>query len=249
MTPLDPLALAPAAFLAGLLMFLAPCTLPIVPGYLAFIAAVPSEASARERRRRVLVNALAFVIGFSFVFILLGTFAAAIGSFLGPWKDTLSRAAGAIIIIFGLTMLGVVRIPALSGDKRIAIPHFLTIGKPHSSALIGALFALGWSPCIGPILGTILLFASTSATAGQGALLLAVFSLGLALPFIATALLLERAGALISRYSKFVSVLSIVGGVILVLLGILMLLGDMSLLVTWGFGAFDGRYSSLLKYM
>jgi cytochrome c-type biogenesis protein len=250
MTPLHPFTLIPAAFLAGLLMFLAPCTLPIVPGYLAFIAAVP-EGSLQQKsaRRRVLINALAFVIGFSVVFIVLGTFAAAIGSFLGPWRDTLGRAAGALIIIFGLTMLGVVRIPALSNDKRIAIPHFLTIGKAQSSVLIGALFALGWSLCIGPILGSILLFASTSATAVQGAILLGVFSLGLGVPFIITALLLERAGAVILRYGRFVNVLSIVGGIILIALGVLMLLGDMGLLVTWGFGMFDGRYGALLQYM
>jgi cytochrome c-type biogenesis protein len=250
MTPLDPLTLLPAAFLAGLLMFLAPCTLPIVPGYLAFIAAVP-EGSLQKKsaRRRVIINAFAFVMGFSLVFILLGTFAAALGSFLGPWRDTLARAAGAIIIIFGLTMLGLVRIPVLSGEKRMAIPHFLTIGKAHSSALIGALFALGWSPCIGPILGSILLLASTSATAPQGALLLAVFSLGLGVPFITTALLLERAGAAFARYSSFINALSIAGGVILIALGVLMLLGDMGVLVTWGFGAFDGRYGALLQYM
>ena len=248
MTPVDPLTLAPAAFLAGSLMFLAPCTLPIVPGYLAFIAGNPTGNLANARRR-VLINAIAFVIGFSLIFILLGTFAAAAGSFLGPWRDTLSRAAGAVIIIFGLTMLGVVRIPVLSSEKRLAIPHFLTIGKVQSSALIGALFALGWSPCIGPILGTILLFASTSATAGQGALLLAVFSLGLGLPFIATALLLNEAGTMIQRYSRFISALSIIGGVILLLLGILMLLGDMGLLVQWGFSTLNGPYNQLLQYM
>jgi cytochrome c-type biogenesis protein len=231
-------------------MFLAPCTLPIVPGYLAFISGVPEgDTSTRGARRRVFINAIAFVVGFSLLFILLGTFAAGLGSFLGPWRDTISRGAGAIIIIFGLTMLGVVRIPVLSADKRMAIPHFLTIGKPHSSALIGALFALGWSPCIGPILGSILLVASTSATAGQGALLLTVFSLGLGLPFIATAFLLNEAGTLISRYSRFVNALSIVGGVILIILGTLMLLGDMGLLVTWGFDFFDSHYSVLLKYM
>ncbi len=249
MTPLDPFVLIPAAFFAGLLMFLAPCTLPIVPAYLAFISGSAASGNEKYNRLRVLYNAIAFVLGFSIVFILLGTFAAAIGSFLGPWRDALARAAGAIIIIFGLTMLGIVRIPALSGEKRMAIPHFLTIGKAHSSALIGALFALGWSPCIGPILGTLLLFASTSATAPQGALLLAVFSIGLGLPFIATALLLERAGAAFVHYSKFVSVLSLCGGVILLFLGALMLLGDMSLLVTWGFGALQGPYGALLQYM
>jgi cytochrome c-type biogenesis protein len=243
MTPLDPLTLAPAAFLAGILMFLAPCTLPIVPGYLAFIA------GAGASRRRVVLNSIAFVLGFSIVFILLGTFAAEAGSFLGPWRDTLGRIAGAIIIIFGLTMLGVIRVPVLSAERRMAIPHFLTIGKVQSSGLIGALFALGWSPCIGPILGSILLFASGSATAAQGALLLAVFSLGLGLPFILTALLLNEAGALISRYSKFVNILSVVGGVVLILLGVLMLMGDMGLLVTWGFSALNGPYSRLLQYM
>ena len=248
MTPVDPLTLAPAAFLAGILMFLAPCTLPIVPGYLAFIAGNPT-GNLVNARRRVLINAVAFVLGFSIVFILLGTFAAEAGSFLGPWKGALSRAAGAVIIIFGLTMLGVVRIPVLSSEKRLAIPHFLTIGKVQSSMLIGALFALGWSPCIGPILGTILLFASTSATAGQGAFLLAVFSLGLGLPFIATALLLNEAGTLIQRYSRFINGLSIFGGIILLALGILMLFGDMGLLVQWGFSALNGPYNKLLQYM
>jgi cytochrome c-type biogenesis protein len=245
---MDTLEFIPAAFLAGLLMFLAPCTLPIVPGYLAFIAGNPTGNSASSRRR-VLFNAFAFVIGFSIIFILLGTFAAAIGSFLGPWRDTLGRLAGALIIIFGLTMLGIVRIPVLSQERRMAIPHFLTIGRIESSLLIGALFALGWSPCIGPILGSILLFASSSATATQGALLLAVFSLGLGVPFILTALLLNEAGVFIARYSKFVNALSIFGGIILILLGILMLLGDMGLLVTWGFSIFNGPYSKLLQYM
>jgi cytochrome c-type biogenesis protein len=249
MTPLDPLALLPAAFVAGLLMFLAPCTLPIVPGYLAFISGSAAPGTGPYNRLRVLYNAVAFVLGFAVIFILLGTFAAAIGSFLGPWRDTLSRAAGAIIIIFGLTMLGVVRIPVLSAERRVAIPHFLTIGKPHSSALIGALFALGWSPCIGPILGSILLFASASATAAQGALLLGVFSLGLGLPFIGVALLLNEAGRLIAKYVTVTNTLSIVGGLMLVALGILMLLGDMGLLVTWGFGIFSGPYSALLQYM
>src|SRR6185437_5008170 len=106
MTPVDPLTLAPAAFLAGLLMFLAPCTLPIVPGYLAFIAGSVGSESEKGKRRRVVKNAIAFVLGFSVVFILLGTFAAEAGALLGPWRDALGRVAGALIIIFGLTMLG-----------------------------------------------------------------------------------------------------------------------------------------------
>ncbi len=130
-------------------MFLAPCTLPIVPGYLAFIAGVPA-GQAGSSRRRIFINALAFVIGFSAVFILLGSFAASLGGLLGPWREILGRAAGAIIILFGLTMLGVFNIPLLSGEKRIRIPRWLSLGHPHSSFLIGALFALGWSPASGP---------------------------------------------------------------------------------------------------
>jgi cytochrome c-type biogenesis protein len=242
------LTLIPAAFLAGVLMFLAPCTLPIVPGYLAFIAGDPTGTES-NKRRRVLINALAFVIGFSVVFILLGTFAAAAGSFLGPWRDTLGRVAGALIILFGLTMLGVVRIPAMQSEHRFALPHFLRIGRFESSLLIGALFALGWSPCIGPILGSILLLASGSTTAVQGALLLAVFSLGLGVPFILTALMLERATRLFARSGALVYFFSIVGGVLLLAIGILMLFGNMGLLVEWGFSFLNGPYNHLLQYM
>jgi cytochrome c-type biogenesis protein len=231
-----------AAFLAGVLMFLAPCTLPIVPGYLAFI-------SGGGSRRAVVINAIAFVLGFSIIFILLGTFAATIGSFLCPWRDTLGRVGGAIIIIFGLTMLGVLRVSVLQSERRFAIPHFLTIGRPESSFLIGILFALGWSPCIGPILGSILLLASDSSTALQGALLLGVFSLGLGLPFIATAFMLERTGKLFAGSGKVAWALQMVGGVLLVVLGILMLTGNMALLLDVGFSILKEPYESLLQYM
>ena len=230
-------------------MFLAPCTLPIVPGYLAFIAAVPSGASAKEGRRKVLLNAISFVVGFSIIFVLLGTFSGFLGGVVGPWRAALGRAAGVLIIVFGLTMLGLVRFSLLSKEKRFRLPHFLALGRPESSFLVGMLFALGWSPCIGPILGTILLFASTRGSALQGALLLGIFSLGFGLPFIATALLLEQASALFTSWSRTTRVLSLIGGIVLVVLGILMLLGQMGLLVTWGFSLLDGPYSLLLQYM
>ena len=239
MTPLDPFLLAPAAFLAGVLMFLAPCTLPIVPGYLAFIAGA---------QRRIMPNALAFVLGFSLVFVALGAFAGVLGSLIAPWRDSLVMAGGAILIFFGLVLLGI-RIPFLSGQKSFAAPAWLSVGHPSSSFLIGALFALGWSPCIGPILGTVLLFASTSSTALQGAVLLGVFSLGLGIPFLLTAFMLERAQSAFARWSGFANALSKVGGLVLVALGILMLLGRTDLLVVWGFSIFDPFYTALLKYM
>lgn len=251
---LDVLTFAPAAFLAGILMFLAPCTLPIVPGYLAFIAGVPekeiSKTGFTEARRRVMRNALFFCLGFSIVFIVLGLFAASIGALLGPWRSIISQASGAVIIVFGLTMLGAIRIPALMSERRIRMPHFIVVGRPESSFLMGTLFALGWSPCIGPILGTILLFASSSATALQGGALLLVFSLGLALPFMITAFLIGSAGAWFGRMRGSVEMLSKVAGGILVVFGLYMVFGYMGFFMAWAgdlftrFG-FDGLLGRL----
>lgn len=251
---LDVLSFIPAAFLAGVLMFLAPCTLPLVPGYLAFIAGVPGRdiatSSTVQTRRRLMRNALYFVLGFSLIFITLGLFAGSIGSLLLPWRSEISRIAGAVIIIFGLTMLGVIRIPALMSERRIRMPHFIVVGRPESSFLIGALFALGWSPCIGPILGTVLLFASTSATALQGALLLAVFSLGLGLPFILTAYLMGHASVAFTRAHGAVELLSKIAGAILVVFGALMLVGSMGLLFGWASSLFTLLgFDSLLGYL
>lgn len=248
------IALIAGAFVAGVLMFLAPCTLPIVPGYLAFIAGIPlaalsDPASKKKAQQVVFKNALAFVLGFSVVFVLLGASAGLLGTFVGPWRFALAKIGGVIIIIFGVTMLGAFRIPALSREAHIKLPAFLTLGKLSSSALIGALFALGWSPCIGPILGTVLLIASNSATALYGAFLLAVFSMGLALPFVLTAALVTESAAFLSRISGFVRILSIVGGVGLIVGGVLLLTGGHAYFIEWGYRLFGSTgYGALLNY-
>ena len=229
-------SLVVAAFIAGLLMFLAPCTLPIVPAYLSFIGA-----------GRVMRNAFAFVIGFSVVFIVLGAFAGVLGGLIGPYRDLFMRVAGALIIFFGLTLLGFLQ-PIVKGEWHAKLPKFLTIGRPESSFVIGALFALGWSPCIGPILATILLLASTSSTAAWGALLLAVFSLGLAVPFLLTALLIERAGAAFVRWGRAAHVLNYIGGMLLILLGALMLFGNTAFMTAWGIEHIP-LYDTLLNYL
>ncbi len=231
------LPLIVGAFVAGVLMFLAPCTLPIVPGYLAFIGG-----------KRVMRNAFAFVLGFSLVFILLGGFAGSLGGLVAPYREVLGRIAGAVILLFGLTMLGAVAPRFLRGEWHAKLPAFLTIGRPESSFLIGTLFALGWSPCIGPVLGTVLLFASTSATASQGALLLAVFSLGMAVPFLLTALFIERAGSTFARWGRTTTILQYVGGVLLVLIGIAMLLGNMGFITQWAL-QYIPAYDLLLNYL
>ena len=244
------LELAPAAFLAGILMFLAPCTLPIVPGYLAFISATPEGALLGRDRRRLLVNALAFVLGFSIIFILLGLFAGWVGSTLGEWRYVIGRVAGAVLILFGITMLGRFALPVLSRDFRLSLPKWLSLGRPESSLLIGALFALGWSPCIGPILGSILFLASSSATASSGAILLGVFSLGLALPFLACALLINYASTALGRLAIFSQWLQILGGMVLIVLGVMMLLGQMGMLIGWGNVLFGFmQYDKLLNHL
>ena len=249
------LTLFVGAFFAGVLMFLAPCTLPVVPGYLAFIAGIPlsalqNPAAKRSARRVVFKNALAFVIGFSVVFILLGASAGLLGIFIGPWRYVLAKFGGIVLIVFGVTMLGLLQLPVLSGERRMKLPSFLELGRLRSSALIGALFALGWSPCIGPILGTVLLIASSSATAYYGAMLLAAFSLGLAVPFLLTALIVTESTVFLSRIGGFTKWLSIVGGVGLIVGGALMLTGATQLLVEWLYGLFGTTgYGALLNYL
>lgn len=248
MTPLDT-GLMSAAFLAGLLMFLAPCTLPLVPGYIAFIAGVPAGARKQDVhvRWRILKNALAFVVGFSVIFILLGVFASTLGALLGPWRDMLGRLAGAVIMLFGLMMLGLVHLPALTRERRFRIPHFITPGRVESSACIGVLFALGWSPCIGPILGTILFLAGATTTAGQGALLLAVFSLGLGIPFLLVALLLGSVGSVFARWGAYTQLLSLFAGGVLLLVGGLIFFGAMGTFTSFVYRLFsEWGYDQLL---
>ncbi len=232
------LTLIPAAFIAGVLMFLAPCTLPIVPGYLVFIAGAGG---------RVVRNAFSFVFGFSTVFILFGLFAGLLGSYLGPYREFLAQLAGLVLLLFGLTMLGL-RIPILSNERHLSISK-VAMGKPWSSFLIGALFALGWSPCIGPILGTVLLLASQSSTALMGAMLLGVFSLGLGIPFILTAFFINSATGFLNRLSALTSAFTWFGALTLILTGALMLTGYMAVFVAWALSFFDGFYNSLLPFM
>lgn len=248
-------ALFAGAFVAGMLMFLAPCTLPVVPGYLAFIAGIPlsalsDPAAKRHAWRIVFKNALAFVAGFSVVFMLLGASAGLLGTFVGPWRYLLAQAGGLIVILFGLTMLGVIPLRFLTQERHLRLPSFLVLGRLSSSALIGALFALGWSPCIGPILGTVLLIASNSATVLYGILLLATFSAGLAVPFLLTALLVSESTVFLSRIGGFVRWLSIIGGLGLVFGGALMFFGYTDVFVGWAYRIFDTTgYGELLKYL
>jgi len=244
-----------ASFFAGLLTFLAPCTLPLVPAYLGFISGVDQDAlkdpsRARGARRRIFLNGLAFIGGFTLVFITFGVLAGIAGTALAPWRVWLSRAGGVLVILFGLFMLGVFKLPFFQSDKRIPIPKWLTLGKPSTSLVIGGTFALGWTPCVGPILGSILLLAGTSGTALQGGVMLFVFSLGLAIPFLVLALVFSKATEYIEHISKYLKWVSIIGGVFLIILGILLATGNFGLTIQYGYELLEFiNYESLLNYL
>lgn len=253
------LALAIPAFIAGLLMFLAPCTLPLVPGYLAFISGVSLHEADKNKetalyvRKRILWNALFYVLGFSLVFILLGTLFSGLGHLgLGNYRYYLQKISGGFILLLGLYMTHLFELPFfrfLNTDRHFTFTQTLAPGKPFSSFLFGATFALGWSPCIGPILGSILLLASSSGTILEGTFLLTIFSLGLAVPFFLVAIAMSQATKVIRRISSYMGVISIGGGILIALLGFLILTGTIGVWTGFFYRLFSFiRYDGLLQY-
>ena len=173
------LAFVISAFVAGLLMFLAPCTLPLVPAYLGFISGVSNDdltgpETHRSARRKIFWNGFFFVLGFSIVFILFGVLASSFGRTLVQYRDVITKIGGVLIILFGLFMLGVFKIRFLQIEKKLPLPKIFKPGNPISSFVVGAVYSVCWSPCIGPVLGSILLVASTTGTILEGAFLLAL---------------------------------------------------------------------------
>lgn len=246
---------AVAAFVAGLLTFLAPCTLPLVPAYLAFISGVDQESlkdpeTAPAVRRKIFLNGLAFILGFSAVFIAFGMLAGLAGTALAPYQTWLARIGGVLVIIFGLFMLGFFKLPFFRTDKRIPIPSWLELGKPSSSLFIGGTFAVGWTPCVGPVLGSILLLAGTSGTVLQGGLMLAIFSLGLAIPFLLIAFMFSRATYYIEKMSRYLKGVSVVGGIFLILIGLLLVTDNFGLTIEYGYELLEFiNYEGLLDYL
>lgn len=238
------------SFFAGLLTFLAPCTLPLVPGYLAFISGAGSEEEQEKNRSKIFWNGVAFIIGFSLVFIILGTVAGLIGSSFASYQIWISRIAGTLIIVFGLFMVGVLKIPILNQEQRFRAPAIFKRGNLAGSFLFGSAFSLGWTPCVGPILGSILLLASAGSTAGEGAFLLGMFSLGLAVPFLLIAFSISKAEKYLAKISKYLNAVSIIGGVFLIILGILVLTGKMPLFLSWSYRALQFlNYDRLIEYL
>jgi cytochrome c-type biogenesis protein len=223
-----------AAFFAGLISFLSPCVLPLVPGYVSLISGVgvdESKASRGQLMRRVMVNSLGFILGFSVVFITLGAISTEIGQVAARYKHTLSIVAGVVIILFGLHLTGIFKIKALYADTRM---HNLKGGStPIGAFVIGFAFAFGWTPCLGPILTVILTLAAGEETLAKGILLLAVYSLGLAVPFLLTSLGIERFLKFYSRFRSHMHALEVASGGLLIALGVLLVIGRFTLISNW----------------
>lgn len=241
------------AFVAGLLTFLAPCTLPMVPAYLGFIAGTSAQEAQSKRngrlRWRIFGNGLAFVIGFSAIFILFGVFAGFLGHLIPGYRLGLTRVGGAFVILFGLFMLGVFRIPFLSREYRLSIRLPFARGSYLNAFGLGAAFGTGWTPCIGPVLGSILTLAAASGTAYGGAALLGVFALGLSIPFLLAAIALGTAEKAIVAITPYLNMISRASGALLVVLGFFLITDSMSYLIGYLYGIFSFvHYDQLLNY-
>jgi cytochrome c-type biogenesis protein len=225
------------AFAAGLLSFVSPCVLPLIPGYLSFVSGLSLDemrAGARgdtAARRQVLAASSVFVLGFSLVFIALGASASAIGEFLLSRLPLLGKIAGVLIVIFGLHTMGVFRLRFLETEKRVQ-----TARKPAGllgALLVGIAFAFGWTPCIGPILGGILAIAGSRDSVGEGVKLLAVYSLGLGIPFLLTSLAVDRFFAATARIRRYYHAIEVTSGALLVAIGVLIFTNQFTIIARY----------------
>lgn len=213
-----------AVFFAGIVSFLSPCVLPLVPGYVSLISgASMEELQSKDRKvlNTVLLHSLMFILGFTVVFVMLGAAASGMGQLVREYKKPLSWIAGVVVIIFGLHLTGIFKIKALYADKRL---HSIKGGKsPIGAFLVGFAFAFGWTPCLGPYLSLILGFAGNTETVTKGVLLLWVYSLGLAVPFLLTSIAIDRFMVFYGRFQRYLRFWEVGSGVILIAIGALIL--------------------------
>lgn len=237
-----------AAFMAGFLSFVSPCVLPLVPSYISYITGLSVEqladvAERQRRRRAIVVNSLLFIAGFSCVFIAFGASASLIGQVLIVYQEYLRKIGGILIIVFGLYLLGILNLQFLKTEKRI---HFRNRPAGYvGSFLIGVAFAAGWTPCVGPVLGTILLYASTTDALMDGVTLLASYSLGLGLPLFAAAIGVDRFLTYFKQVRGYLWGVSAVSGILLVVVGVMIYANSLTMMTSWleryGIGWYVGQ--------
>lgn len=231
------------AFVAGLLSFLSPCVLPLIPSFITYItglsfADIQSEHPTHKVRQQTIVHSLLFIAGFTFVFVLLGASATFIGGFLQEHMNVIRKVGGVLIVVFGIHVSGLVPIHLLLGEKRFQV-HSKPAGY-LGSFLVGLAFAAGWTPCIGPILASILMVAATEETVTKGILLLFTYSMGLAIPFFLSSLAMHQFLTFFNRFKKHIRILEIVTGLFLVVVGVMIFTNYLSVLSRYTMKWFGG---------
>ncbi len=221
-----------AALIAGTVSFLSPCVLPLVPGYVSYIAGNSSnDGGTAPGRMAAVVLSFWFALGFSVVFVALGAGASAVSRLLLSYRYEAGLIGGAIIVVFGIFSTGLVRLPWLERELRLNPKR--AGGRPENAFILGLAFGFGWTPCIGPVLGAILTVSATSMTPSAGLGLLAIYSLGLAIPFLLTALLIDRIGVHFRRLRTFGRSLQIIAGAVMIAMGLAMMTGRLSTIAFW----------------
>jgi cytochrome c-type biogenesis protein len=224
------------AFAAGFLSFISPCVLPLIPGYISFISGLTLEemqgkAPGSSSRARVLLVSSSFVLGFTVIFVAAGASASALGKFIYAQSPILEKIAGTLLVVLGLHMMGVFRIRLLESDKRIHTQR--KPAGPIGAFLVGTAFAFAWTPCIGPILGGILAMAASRESVGEGMQMLAVYSLGLGVPFLLTSVAIDRFFTAAARIRKYYRVIELVSGALLIGVGLLIFFDQFTLIARY----------------
>ena len=230
----------PIAFLAGLISFLSPCVLPLIPGYISYISGTPLNKIKEKEKNLIIFKTIFFTLGFSFIFIALGSTASLVGNFFLINSNILRIIAGIIIIFFSLQIIGIFNFNFLNKDIRFFTDRYNN--NLFFPLVVGAAFAFGWTPCIGPILGSIITLATLEESIDRGILLLSFYSLGLAIPFIISGILFDKFLSFSKNFRKYMSIITTVGGAILLLTGIAILTNQLQVL-----GVFILEYLPLLE--
>tara|TARA_B100000029_G_scaffold371364_1_gene365282 strand:- start:1104 stop:1820 length:717 start_codon:yes stop_codon:yes gene_type:complete len=218
----------PIAFLAGLISFLSPCVLPLIPGYISYISGTSFDKIEETKRNLIVIKTVFFAFGFSSVFIALGSTATFIGQFFLANSNIFRIIAGVILILFSLQLIGIINLNFMNKDIRVFTNQYNN--SLFFPFIVGAAFGFGWTPCIGPILGSIITLAALEESVGRGILLLSFYSLGLAIPFIVSGVLIDKFLLFSKGFKKYALKITKVGGVILLLTGIAILTGQLQIL-------------------
>lgn len=215
----------PIAFGAGFLSFFSPCILPLIPAYIMYITGISAEDELETNRLFALKRTIGFVIGFTIIFMIMGTSASFLGKVFIRNKDIFSKISGILIIGFGLSMMGILKLGFLNMEKRITAPRKIT--NWFSSILMGMAFAAGWTPCFGPVLASILVYAGSATTVSKGVYLLLIYSIGMAIPFLLTALFINVFNKFIAKAERFIIYIPKIGGFIMIIFGVLVFFNKM----------------------